>query len=181
NTHAMSIVVGINRDDSFDPRIMVRGNNQWDHATDRNADKGNVFEIKLVEEPFDGFDEQLRTIVGLGNVRKAVPWIVEGVDRERIRKDGYELFKYIELSSKRVQQDEWWSSTGLDVADGIAADFGRLDRNFLGPVKRRGRSWAPSQCLHAKREEDQGNQRTDDKEEQRHVRTPLTPAYHFSS
>src|SRR5262245_4585108 len=176
----MSIIVGINRDDEFDPRVMVRSNNQWDHATDRNADQGNVFEIKLVEEPFDGFDEQLRTIVGLGNVRKAVPWIVEGVDREGIRKDGYKLFKYIELSSKRVQQDEGWSSTGLDVADVIAADFGRLDRNFLSPVER-GRSWAPSQRLHAKREEDQENQRTDDKEKQRHVRTPLTPAYHFSS
>src|SRR5215468_8237185 len=98
NAHAMSIIVGINRDDAFDPRVMVRGNNQWDHATDRNADKGDVFEIELVEEPFNGFDEQLGTIVGLGNVRKAVPRIVEGVDRERIRKERYELFKYIELS-----------------------------------------------------------------------------------
>src|SRR5262245_6109412 len=77
NAHATSIVVGINRNDAFDPRVMVRGNDQ-------------VFEIKLVEKPFNGFDEQLRTIVGLGNVRKAVPWIVEGVDRERVRKEGYE-------------------------------------------------------------------------------------------
>jgi hypothetical protein len=36
------------RDDSFDPRVVVRGNDQWDHATDRNAGKGSVFEIKLV-------------------------------------------------------------------------------------------------------------------------------------
>src|SRR5262249_24978012 len=180
NTHAISIVVGINRYDSFDPRIMVRGNNQWDHATDRNADKADVFEIELVEEPFNGFDEQLGTIVGLGNVRKAVPWIVEGVDRERIRKEWYELFKYIELSSERMQQDEGWSSTDLDVADGIAADFGRLNGNFWSPIKRRGRSWALSQRLYSKREENDEDQRTDDEEQQRHPRTPLVLAYQFS-
>src|SRR5262249_16868647 len=181
NAHAMCIIVGINRDDAFDPRIMVRGNNQWDHATDRNADKGDVFEIEVVEEPLSGFDEQLGTIVSLGNVRKAVPWIVEGVDREQIRQERYELLKYIELSSERVQEDEGWSSTGLDVADGIAAGFGRLNRNFWSPVKRRGRGWAPSQRLYSKREENEEDQRTNDNEEQRHVRTPLTTAYQLSS
>jgi hypothetical protein len=36
---------------------MVRGNDQRDHATDRNADQGDLFEIKLIEEPFNGFEE----------------------------------------------------------------------------------------------------------------------------
>src|SRR5262249_53876775 len=141
----------------------------------------DVFEIKLIEEPFNRFDEQLGTIVGLGNVRKAVPWIVEGVDRERIRQEWYKLFKYIELSSKRVQEDDGWSSTGLNVADDIAADFGRLDRNFWSPIKRRGRSWPPPQRLYSKGEENEEDYRTDDEEQQRHPRTPLTTAYQLSS
>ena len=85
DAHAVCVVVGINGDDLLDPRVMVRGNDQRDHATDRNSGKGNVVEIKLVEKSFNGSDEQVRIIVGLGNVRKTMSWIVQRVHRERLR------------------------------------------------------------------------------------------------
>jgi hypothetical protein len=83
--------------------VLFRGNDQRDHAADGDSGKRNVLEVKLVEKPFSDFDEQVRVIVGLRNVRKAVPWIVERVDRERLRKEGHKLFEYIELGSKRMQ------------------------------------------------------------------------------
>src|SRR5262245_32971802 len=158
DAHSVCVVVGMNGDDLLEPRVVVRSNDQRDHAADRNPDKGNVLEIKLVEKLFDRSDEQVRVIRGLGNVRKTMPWIVQRVHRERLREERYKLFKYIELSSKRVKQDEGWAFRVIDVADGIAADYRRQDRNFWIPVKRRRRSWAPPHRLHPKREDDEENQ-----------------------
>ena len=43
-------------------------------------------------------------------------------------------------------------------------------------------SWAQlRRSAYSKREDDEENQRTNDKEEQRHARTPLAPAYQFSN
>src|SRR5690348_1215715 len=50
DAHAVCVVVRINGDDLFDPWVMVRSNDQRDHAANRNSGKGNVLEIKLVEK-----------------------------------------------------------------------------------------------------------------------------------
>src|SRR6476619_6574496 len=47
DAHAMCVVVWINGDDLLDARVMVRGDDQRDHAADRNSGKSHVLEIKL--------------------------------------------------------------------------------------------------------------------------------------
>ena len=62
--------------------IFFRGNEQRNHASDGNSRKRYVPKIKFIEESLNCFDEQVRVIVGLGNVRKAVSGIVERVHRK---------------------------------------------------------------------------------------------------
>ena len=53
NPHTVPIIVGIDSDDPHDPRVLLRGNDQRDNATDGNSGKRNIFKVELIEKVFN--------------------------------------------------------------------------------------------------------------------------------
>ena len=59
--------------------------------------KRDIVQIELVEKALDRLDEQLRRIVRLGTVGKAVTGIIRRVDGEGFRQRRHDLLENVEL------------------------------------------------------------------------------------
>ena len=114
---ALGVVIGIDGDDARDARIAPGGDDQSDRSADRDAGKRHVTQIEPVEKAFDRFGEEGRVVARLGNVRIAVPRIVQSVDGKVLGELGDDLFEQVQLRSQRVQQNEVGTFAGLDVAE----------------------------------------------------------------
>ncbi len=100
-----------------------------DRAADRDACKRHVAEIEPLEKALDRLGEEGGVVTLLGNVRVAVPGIVQGIDRKMLRELRHDFLEQVELGAERVQEHERGSAASFDVAQPVAANLHGVDRD----------------------------------------------------
>ena len=150
---ALGVVVRVDGDDAEDARIAPGGDDQSDRSADRDAGKRDVTQIEPVEKAFDSLREEGRVVAGLGNVRIAVPRIIQRVDGKVPGELRYDFFEQVQLRSQRMQKHEVWTFAGLEVAERIAANIDVLDGKVRSPAQSLRLSRRRPQRLHDKREQ----------------------------
>src|SRR5262245_43016886 len=113
--------------------MVARRRHQRDRPADRYADNCRLSDIDPVEVRRRPLVEILGRVCGFGNVRPAVPGIVEGMDRETLLELRNDFLEYVELGSERMQENEVRAHPSSDAADSHAVEIHILDRNPGGP------------------------------------------------
>jgi len=116
-------------------RGLCRAEDQDDGAADRDAGKRHVAEIEPIKKTFNGLGEEGRVITCLGDVRVAMPRIVEGIDGEMLGQLRHDLLEQVELCPQRMEQNKRWSLPSLDVTQPVAADLHAVDRDIGIPAE----------------------------------------------
>src|SRR5215813_30771 len=101
--------------------------------------------------------KRTRVIAARGDIRIPMPRIVECIDREVVGQFWYHFFKQIQLRTQRVEQQQSRAVARSDVADGIAAEVSKVNRDTRGPWKGFGSNGRGSRGLDHKRQQPQAD------------------------
>src|SRR5262249_54461587 len=114
-------------------------------------------QIEDVKKRLDAVDKKTGVIAARGNIRIPMPWIVECVDREVVGQFWHHFLKQVQLRTQRVKQYQGRSVARCDVADGIAAEVSKVNRDSRGPWKGFGGSGRGPRGLDHKRQQPQAD------------------------
>jgi hypothetical protein len=124
-----------------------RREEQPDRAPDRLPDDHRVSNPEGIQEAGYRSVEELPVILGVRDVRKAVPGVVERIDPKGLPELRNHLLEQVEVSPQRVKKHEGGSVSRHDVAEANPIHANPVGREAGVPLERIGRLRRAAQRL----------------------------------
>jgi len=90
----------------------------------------HVAKVELIKEAFDRLGEESRIVTSLRNVRIAVPWVIERIDREVLGKLRHDLFEEVAGAARLFNRKGFSEVTISEIMTSAGLTHGGFYRHF---------------------------------------------------